>query len=65
MVPLVAFGVGAFAMYSAYRYFAREWQRVHDIVNENLNEAVNGKPTDQEPITLVKDPVTGEYRAKN
>lgn len=61
MAPLVAFSIGAFAVYNVYRYFWREWARANDI----LNEQMHGNPGKDEPVELVKDPVTGEYRVKD
>ncbi len=61
MVPLVAFGIGAFAVYNVYRYFWREWARVNEALDETLHQAHKQDDT----VELVKDPVTGEYRVKD
>ena len=57
MPQLLFFAVVGVAAYYGYRTFVREAERVTAKVQRERKQAANGTNG-----TLVKDPVTGEYR---
>jgi membrane protein implicated in regulation of membrane protease activity len=57
MPQLIFFALVALVVYYGYRSFVREAQRVSARVRRQEKQARNGAIG-----TLVKDPVTGEYR---
>jgi membrane protein implicated in regulation of membrane protease activity len=57
MPQLIFFAIVALVVYYGYRSFVREAQRVSARVRRQEKQTANGAIG-----TLVKDPVTGEYR---
>jgi len=57
MPQLIFFGIIALVVYWGYKSFLREAERVSARVRRQEKQAKNGTIG-----TLVKDPVTGEYR---
>jgi membrane protein implicated in regulation of membrane protease activity len=57
MPQLILLAIVIFAVYYGYRAFLREAERVSAKIRRHEKQAANGTMG-----TLVKDPVTGEYR---